>query len=243
MSPLYMVEMQLDLAALLRFLTGQGLNAVHEDEDSGYGAHAWLAAGFGELAPRPWRLFVGRGRPPRILGYSQHDATVLQQRLREFADPAVLAVCADPAASIASRMMPSWTPGRRLAFELRCCPVGRKAGTGIEKDLFLIRADAAGDQGLRRDTVYCDWVCEQLERDRACSVHAVQVAGFRLVRQTRRVQGSGGPRTRCHPVRPDVLVRGELTVTDPEAFATLLGRGVGRHRAFGYGMLLLRPPS
>lgn len=238
-----MVEMQLDLTALLRFLSGQGLNARYEDDDLGYGIHAWLAAGFGELAPRPWRLFVGRDRPPRILGYSRHDAPMLQQRLREFADPAVCAVCADPAVTIASRMMPSWTPGRRLAFELLCCPVGRKAASGIEKDLFLIRADTAGQQGLRRDTVYCDWVREQLERNHACSVQAIQLAGFRLVRQTRRVQGSGGPRTCHHPVRPHALVRGELIVSEPEAFAALLGRGIGRHRAFGYGMLLLRPPS
>jgi CRISPR system Cascade subunit CasE len=39
------------------------------------------------------------------------------------------------------------------------------------------------------------------------------------------------------------LLRGELTVADPDAFSALLARGVGRHRAFGYGMLLLRPPS
>jgi CRISPR system Cascade subunit CasE len=26
------------------------------------------------------------------------------------------------------------------------------------------------------------------------------------------------------------------------AFRALLARGVGRHRAFGFGMLLLRPP-
>jgi len=32
-----------------------------------------------------------------------------------------------------------------------------------------------------------------------------------------------------------------LTVTDGEAFARLLAKGVGRHTAYGYGMLLLRP--
>ena len=38
-------------------------------------------------------------------------------------------------------------------------------------------------------------------------------------------------------------MRGILTITDPIAFAELLKRGVGRHRAYGYGMLLLRPPA
>jgi CRISPR system Cascade subunit CasE len=30
-------------------------------------------------------------------------------------------------------------------------------------------------------------------------------------------------------------------VVDADKFAALLARGVGRHRAFGYGMLLLSP--
>jgi CRISPR system Cascade subunit CasE len=42
---------------------------------------------------------------------------------------------------------------------------------------------------------------------------------------------------------PDAVVHGTLTITDPVAFAGLLARGVGRHRSYGYGMLLLRPPQ
>jgi CRISPR system Cascade subunit CasE len=43
--------------------------------------------------------------------------------------------------------------------------------------------------------------------------------------------------------RPAVTFEGTLTVTDGEQFEALLARGVGRHRAFGFGMLLLRPPG
>jgi CRISPR system Cascade subunit CasE len=39
------------------------------------------------------------------------------------------------------------------------------------------------------------------------------------------------------------MVRGTLTVVDAERFAMLLGRGIGRFRAFGFGMLLLSPSS
>jgi CRISPR system Cascade subunit CasE len=42
---------------------------------------------------------------------------------------------------------------------------------------------------------------------------------------------------------PDVILAGELTVADAEGFLALLARGVGRHRAFGFGMLLLSPPG
>ncbi|WP_439373386.1 type I-E CRISPR-associated protein Cas6/Cse3/CasE [Bradyrhizobium sp. DASA03120] len=33
----------------------------------------------------------------------------------------------------------------------------------------------------------------------------------------------------------------EIEFSDSVAFKALLARGVGRHRAFGYGMLLLKP--
>ena len=41
--------------------------------------------------------------------------------------------------------------------------------------------------------------------------------------------------------RREAVFEGVLRVGDPAAFNTLLANGVGRHRAFGFGMLLLRP--
>jgi hypothetical protein len=43
------------------------------------------------------------------------------------------------------------------------------------------------------------------------------------------------------PEGPDAILRGEFVVKDPASFAAVLTNGVGRHRAYGYGMLLLRP--
>lgn len=243
MTPLHMIEIRPDLTVLLRFLHSYGLDPRDGDEDMGYGVHAWLAAAFGELAPKPWRLFAGKRQPPRILGYSRHDADKVRQRLREFADPGVFAVCRDPDSAITGKPMPTWRSGRRLAYELQCCPVGRKAGTGIEKDLFLIHTDQAGEQAVERGVVYANWVAERLQRDQAATVTSTRLVGFRLVRQTRQSQGVGARRRPSHLTRPQALLRGELIVEDPMAFAALLARGIGRHRSFGYGMLLLRPPS
>jgi CRISPR system Cascade subunit CasE len=36
------------------------------------------------------------------------------------------------------------------------------------------------------------------------------------------------------------VFNGVLEVTEPGTFASSLARGIGRHRAFGFGMLLLR---
>lgn len=243
MTSLRMMEIRPNLRALLTFLDGRGLVTRRGNEDFGYGLHAWLKDAFGEMAPKPWRLFMDRRRPPRVLGYCQNDAESLQQRIEEFADPTSHAVCSHTENAIASRLMPSWQPGRRLGFEIQCCPVGRQARTGVEKDLFLLRADRAGQDTVDRSEVYCDWVRKRLERDGAAEVRTVHLGGFRLVRMLRLKQRRSGHRRHRYLTRPQALLRGEITVHDPEAFTELLAHGVGRHRAFGYGMLLLRPPS
>ena len=64
-----------------------------------------------------------------------------------------------------------------------------------------------------------------------------------MTSRTRRgTHRADGPRT--HSVEgPDAVMAGTLTVADPVAFAGTLGRGIGRHAAFGYGMLLLSAPG
>lgn len=50
---------------------------------------------------------------------------------------------------------------------------------------------------------------------------------------------SGAPTRSSKRSFPELSVTGTLTVTDSDTFARLLAHGVGRHCAFGYGMLLL----
>ena len=56
---------------------------------------------------------------------------------------------------------------------------------------------------------------------------------MRVVRKLRRHASEG----------PDAVIQGTLTVAEPGEFTDLVAHGVGRHRAYGYGMLLLRPVS
>lgn len=240
MNPLYMLELQIDVMALHRFLHYQGLSGREDETELGYGVHAWLTAAFGELAPKPWRLLMDSRRPTRILGYSEHDAVVLRQRLVEFAAPSVLGVCPEPQ-MIASRQMPEFPEERRLGFQVLCCPVGRKAGSGVEKDLFLLKADAVNrDTKLSRELVYGEWATSKLlEYD--IIVESIELSGFRLVKQIRRTQGVASNRKERRIIRPQALLEGELITGNPDRFAELLGHGLGRHRSFGYGMVLLRP--
>jgi CRISPR system Cascade subunit CasE len=243
MSSLYMIEIQFDMSALHNFLYLQGFLGYDDETELGYGMHAWLKAAFGDMAPKPWRLLVDNRRPPRILGYSTCDAIELSRRMIEFAEPSVLQVCPEPAAMIASRLMPKWQTGRKLRFQVLCCPVGRKSRSGVEKDLFLIHADAEQENSrLNREDVYCDWAKQKLE-SKAMTIDSIKLAGFRLVRLARQTRSMNRQRNIRQIIRPQALFEGVLTIRDPDEFNRVLAHGLGRHRAFGYGMLLLRPMS
>ena len=79
--------------------------------------------------------------------------------------------------------------------------------------------------------------------DYSVTVDSIRLSGFRLAKQVRQTQSRDGKRTTSTLVRPQALLEGYLTVQEPDEFTSLLKRGIGRHRAFGYGMILLRPAS
>jgi CRISPR system Cascade subunit CasE len=243
-ASLHLVEIRTDLPRLMAFARMRGVPHFAED-DLGYTVHLWLIAAFGGLAPRPWRIWTSRRHPTRILGYASTDAAALRAHIREFADPSAFAVVRRPEESIQSRIMPKWQTGRRLGFEIQCCPIGRSAATGVEKDIFLVQADQQPTNPLSRESVYLDWAKEQLEQEHATTVEYLELRGFRLVHLVRLTHSRSDEQSGRRPhilTRPQIRLSGELTVNDPGAFSRLLHKGVGRHRAFGYGMLLLRPP-
>jgi CRISPR system Cascade subunit CasE len=92
---------------------------------------------------------------------------------------------------------------------------------------------------LERAPVYRAW----LERrfGPAAGLSAFRLVAHRRIRTARAVPPDAASRRRPGFEGPETVVDGTLTVADPAAFAALLARGVGRHGAFGFGMLLLRP--
>jgi CRISPR system Cascade subunit CasE len=242
-APLRMIQLQPDLRALIGFLEGRGMN-IRYDEDLGYGLHVWLTALFGEMAPKPYRLLEPKGGGvARLLGYVRHDASSLAEHASCFAEPLAYGAARFDLANLRVCLKPfpeRWPVGRRFGFEVLACPVVRKSRSGIEKDLFLARADRTSrDAGLEREAVYLDWLRDQFGG--ACTLESGELAGFRLIRQMRRRQATDDGRIPARLHRPQALLRGVLTVGDGDKFRALLARGIGRHRAFGYGMLLLRP--
>jgi CRISPR system Cascade subunit CasE len=213
--------------------------------DGGYLIHCQLGELFGEAAPGPFMVTDDRGRYLTVLAYSDMDAEGLKEWADTFADPAVHATL--DWEGFASKPMPTtWATGRRLGFELRACPTVRMSSAGprhrkgAEVDAFLAACFREPEAKIDREGVYRSWLVGQFERIEGARPVGLEVEAYkreRLLRPTHREK----PRTRVVE-RPEVTFRGELEVTEGGSFAALLRRGIGRHRAFGFGMVLLRPP-
>jgi CRISPR system Cascade subunit CasE len=226
---------------LIRWADTQGVLPRDGDDDLGYALHAVLRATFDSLAPRPFTLLLDPSGPPTLLAYSSRSAKELRGHAATFALPeAVQAIGLD---TLADKIMPdNYATGRRLGFRVRVRPTVRTDREGDrtkvrEVDAFLaaIEGTAVGE-GPGRDVVYRDWLTNRLAQGGA-AVERLSVDAFRLAQIHRR---DSNRRLRRSP-GPEASFTGVLIVRDPEEFATFLARGVGRHRAFGFGMLLLRP--
>lgn len=236
-----MLQLPLIAERLERFGSGLGLWRSG-DGDGGYLLHALLTALFGAAAPKPFVLQQRVGRPPTLLAYAPHDLPHLSETAMLKADPDVYRIVDWDHA--AAKPMPAFRTGQRLGFSVRVRPVVRVGrahpvfGAGAEVDAFLVRAEADREAPKPdRVAVYRDWLAARISIAGAM-LDDMQLAGQRRTSLTRK-NADGERRSRAQQI--DVDLAGLLTVTDPAAFRGLLARGVGRHRTFGFGMLLLRP--
>jgi CRISPR system Cascade subunit CasE len=101
----------------------------------------------------------------------------------------------------------------------------------------FIHATLTADAGatIHREDVYVGWLRREFQRGGASRLESGWLAEFRRDRM-RRAHGA-------KVERPNAVLEGTLSVQHPAGFRALLTRGLGRHRAFGFGMLLLRPPE
>lgn len=237
MTPLHLISLPLDLRSFRRWAAHRNLI-----QDEGAALHHLLGESFGKAALQPFRLMVAPGAANATLyAYTKTDQASLVQIAQETGTPDAIAVC-DPIRLAAKVMPETWTKDRRLAFDLRARPVKRlmrPAGVfpkGAEVDAFLVEVlrhhpdGPSPDDKIDRETVYRHWLAERLGE-------AATVTQARLVRLERSTASRNGKR--CEG--PDVTFHGELVIRDGDAFAARLGKGIGRHAAYGYGMLLLRP--
>ncbi|MCS6997389.1 MAG: type I-E CRISPR-associated protein Cas6/Cse3/CasE [Casimicrobiaceae bacterium] len=231
MNALHLVRIPVRLPELMRFARSQRI--PFHDEDLGYTLHAWLVALFGAQAPKPFRFFERRSE---VLGYARVTAESLKTHAQVFASPEAWAALEVDA--LASKPMPSsWHVGQRLRLEVLACPVSRKDDE--EKDLFLRALETLGAAAPARSEVYRTWFVAQwhgvMELEHT-ELRGLQ-ARVRMLRRAHRAEG------RLRSVeRPQALFSAQGVILDGVRFSECLARGIGRHRAFGLGMILLSPP-
>ncbi len=217
--------------------------------DEGLALHHLTVEMFCERALRPFRLLV----PPRArIGNLYAYSACAKDALRNLADVQAMPdqIIVLPPDRLLTKPMPgNFSTGQRIGFDLRMRPVrrlkmplGDRFGAGSEVDAFVVEAlrefacNEAGMSaaGRTREAVYLDWLAKRIslaaELDRA----ATRLHAFRRSRVVRNGVAQEGP---------EAVIYGTLTVTDPVHFTDMLMRGVGRHCAYGYGMLLLRAPQ
>ncbi len=251
---LHMVQLGLDAKGLTTL--GKMLHLPLAKTDTGYLVHCALKELFQSDAPQPYSVEneSQNGRHVRVLGYTEADGETLQTHAQLDASPKVYEIC--DWNRLAAKPMPDTFPeGMALHFELRACPVVRKASAGEgrnqngkkrswdkgdELDAFLAEAwTRPEDEDLSREQVYREWLGDQFDNRGGAEVDAESIAmtRFSIERMTRR---NGPDRTPDTIKRPDVTLTGTLRVTDGDAFLDLLRSGIGRHKSFGYGMLKVR---
>jgi CRISPR system Cascade subunit CasE len=247
-----MLSFRPDMGRLMRLASRERL--LPPGDDPGYAVHAVFTASFGELAPKPFALLLpgaaGGGPAGRLLAYSAHSLAALRSQAAAFADPAFSAALDLDAAE--DKAMPErFAAGMRLGFRVRVRPVRRTGkprpaeglatgkGGGREHDLY----DGPAEDETPVETrarLYLDWLALRLGETCGARLETAALESFRLTRLLTRDRSGPGQTSRTVN-GPDATIAGTLVVADSDAFAAGLARGIGRHRAFGFGMLLLAP--
>lgn len=239
---LYLLHTQPDPQRLAAWAARHRL--LDKEGDLGYALHALLHAAFGEHAPQPFRyLDAEQG----MLAYTRLDASGLAQ-LVALAEPDVAAALGlgqtRQHGGMNVRPFPTqWAVGHRLGFEVRVRPIIREGKTGRERDAFLATAEKAGDSRLDRGEIYVQWLRDLLARQGGAELLDARMTRYQQLGVTRKSQKGGADDVRHSRLvsGPDAVLLGQLRVTHSQAFAQLLANGIGRHRAFGFGLVLLRP--
>jgi CRISPR-associated protein Cas6/Cse3/CasE, subtype I-E/ECOLI len=243
---LNMLRLVVDQRKLFSFAKNRNIPLT--TSDAGYPLHCLFTEVFGpDYSPKPFAIDQATGPMLSILAYSNYTKEELENQARIFAKPEKYALL--DWNRFAVKPMPSqWQMGKQLSFEVRVCPVERKSNAGkfnrqkgAEMDVYLCHVWKHG-KNIDRSTVYENWTSRQIEKTQsdkqpAAKVLEIKTQGFRRINFIRR----DNDRTANKKERPEAFLKGVLEIGDPHAFTELLRRGIGRHRAFGFGMLLLKP--
>ncbi len=235
---LYLISCSIDRLRLISFATARG--TIPRSGDPGYAIHQVMTETFGPAAPKPFHFYDDS--LCKLLAYSPYSAdelkrVALAQRPQVPSWELASAALGLPAMEAIPLPCP-WVSGKRYRFAVRVRPVSRTShakerGLPREGDVFLQAVASKPKDSkawLDRQEVYLSWFRNQVP------TAAATLISLRISSMARTlVYRKGAPSLEG----PDVQLGGTLEVGDPAFFNELLRRGIGRHRAFGFGMVLL----
>ena len=239
-SPFNLVQLSVSAPLAVRYFSSfWGATAIGLN-DPNYVIKSVLKETFGDMSPRPWRIqaFQPDGSI-MILGYTgaTHDdmANMVNDALPRLSD-------------VFQKDEIAIRPVRRFGvgeiFDIHCHFSGmvsltREHGRSWEKDAYykeLADARAGGREPRDKNEVYQDIFHRHVAP--GFDVLASRVVGFTLAKFSHKDERRRPTKTSSLVPAIDIVCRAR--VRDPDLVAALLATGVGRAKAYGYGMLLLR---
>ena len=201
--------------------------------------HQVLTETFGPAVPKPFHFFETQNF--KLLTYSPYPSSELfnlgLERKGRARGWELVSKALDLPSMEAIPFPNSWATGTRYRFGVRTRPVTRishakERGLPRECDVFLhaVARKKENDPGRQADGLpflVCRTGCQRRREVRTGS-------------DTGYDEEAGLPKGAPSLDGPDVTFTGSLEVCDPKLFSDFVGRGVGRHRAFGFRMLLLQ---
>jgi len=213
--------------------------------DWGYFLHVYMTDLCGAAAPRPFacdtrRLLEGF---VSVLGYTTMDHATIRKDATHFADPVVWSGV-DWEQS-ASRPMPTeFRIGTQLGFGIQVCPVNRTKDAithrRVERDAVFYQKNEVHipSFGHGRSQAYGHWLRKQMNLLGGCAILQTRMVHFDMEPMIRRDHKD--EREKVSLTRPVAKLEGRLAVIDSGAFLKTIRMGVGRHKGFGFGLLLLK---
>jgi CRISPR system Cascade subunit CasE len=133
-------------------------------------------------------------------------------------------------------MPDNWEIGKKFSFNVMVAPVVSVPRSRKEIDAFL-----RAPEGSTREGVYSSWLAKRLLGK--AQIDHVEMIGFSYAKVARRQAADEHGKRKIGKAFtiPQAEFSGVLTVTDGPAFNTVFQKSVGKHGAFGYGAIFLRP--
>jgi CRISPR system Cascade subunit CasE len=226
----YLVDVRIDARSMYSWAKAIGLLGA----DEGYIVHSLICAAYGSHRMQPFRIYSDKASGQiRLLGYSVISSSDLTNERTAVAEPLVSAAFVS---EVCKEMPSSWRKGATFNFNILVAPVVTISRTRQETDAFL-----RSPPGSLREDVYAEWLQKRFEGK--ASISDLTMKSFALQKVSRRGKADeeGHRVLGKHFTIPTAEFEGKLSVVDGDAFNTLFTSAVGKHGAFGFGALLLRP--